>query len=72
MRHRHHAVATTAFAIAWLSMACGVVNVAPPGTREWRITVENLHAAPARLMVAEDESPIGELVGTAEPATVSA
>ncbi len=51
-------------------MACGVVNVAPPGTREWRITVENLDAAPARLMVAEDESPIGELVGTAEPATV--
>ena len=72
MRHRHPALAATAMVIAWLLTACGVVNVAPPGSREWRITVENLDAAPARLMVAKDESPIGELVGTAEPATVPA
>lgn len=70
MRHRP-ALAATAMVIAWLLTACSVVNVAPPGSREWRIIVENLDAAPARLMVAEDEAPIGELVGTAEPATVA-
>jgi hypothetical protein len=30
-----------------------------------------MSAQPARLFVAEDESPMGELVGTAEPATVA-
>jgi len=42
----------------------------PAGARQWIITVENESAAPAVLMVAEDTMPIGEQVGSAEPARV--
>lgn len=42
----------------------------PPGHRRWVITVENQSAAPARLMVAEDDVRIGDPVGTAQPANV--
>jgi len=38
----------------------------PPGTREWIIAVDNQSAQPARLMVAEDTTPVGDLVGTAD------
>ena len=42
----------------------------PPGSREWIISVDNQSAQPARLMVAEDTMPVGDLVGTANPAQV--
>src|SRR5688572_8989240 len=42
----------------------------PPGSREWIISVDNQSAQPARLMVAEDTAPVGDLVGTANPAQI--
>ena len=42
----------------------------PPGSREWIISVDNQSAQPARLLVAEDTAPVGDLVGTANPAQV--
>lgn len=42
----------------------------PAGARQWIITVQNLSAAPVTLLVAEDTMPVGELVGTADPARV--
>lgn len=59
-------------ALALVLVACGVVNVAPPGSRQWRITVENQSRAPARLFIAEDEMPMGATVGTVVPNTVPA
>ena len=53
------------------AMAAATVDVdLPLGHRRWVITVENQSAALARLMVAEDEVRIGDLVGTARPANV--
>jgi hypothetical protein len=62
-----------ALAIVGVLTACsGILEPAlPAGSREWRISVENLSAAPARLVVAEDEAPIGDIVGTAVPSTVA-
>ena len=42
----------------------------PPGSREWIVEVDNQSAQPARLMVAEDTMPVGDLVGTADPPQV--
>ena len=42
----------------------------PAGSREWIIEVDNQSAQPARLMVAEDTVPVGDVVGTADPAQV--
>jgi hypothetical protein len=42
-----------------------------PGSRQWVIPVENQSNVPARLFVAQDESPMGDLVGTAEPNVVA-
>lgn len=55
--------------------ACSAVGFPPPapaGSREWRINVENMSGAPARLLVAEDTMPVGKLVGTAVPDAVPA
>jgi hypothetical protein len=43
----------------------------PAGSREWVISVENMSAEPARLVVAEDEETMGDAVGTAVPNTVA-
>jgi hypothetical protein len=63
----------TAFAIIGLLTACSAMlePALPAGSREWRISVENMSAAPARLIVAKDEAPIGDVVGTAVPSTVA-
>jgi len=64
-------------ALALLLAACGTgllpdEPILEPGGRRWIITVENLSAQPARLMVAEDGLDMGDLVGTAEPNSVPA
>ena len=61
--------------LALLTAACGTGLVPgdpamPAGAREWIISVENQSGQPARLMVALDTSPVGELVGTAVPSEV--
>lgn len=45
-------------------------RVLPAGWRVWVINVENMSDQPARLVVAEDVPPIGEVVGLADPAQV--
>lgn len=57
-------------AAAWLLAACTVLTPVPPGGRQWIITVDNDSNAPVKLFVAEDESPMGDTVGTAMPDTV--
>ena len=61
-----------AIASAGLLSACAAISdlTVPAGSRTWIIPVENMSAQPARLFVADDASPIGDTVGTAEPATV--
>lgn len=52
-------------------VACPMIGPAPgPGARTWVVNVENGSADDAHLFVAEDRSPMGELVGTAVPASV--
>lgn len=41
-----------------------------PGSRQWIITVDNQSGQAARLFVAEDAGPMGDLLGRAEPSTV--
>lgn len=70
----------TAFAIAVTVMVAGCGTgvipgdpagpAMPAGSREWIIEVDNQSAQPARLMVAEDTMPLGDLVGTANPPQV--
>jgi hypothetical protein len=43
-----------------------------PGAREWIVSVENQSADEAHLFVATDSGALGELVGTAVPASVPA
>ena len=50
--------------------ACDLAGVAPPGSRQLIVPVENLSAMPVRLFVAEDEGTMGRSVGTAVPGTV--
>ena len=52
-------------------IACPMTGPAPgPGAREWVVSVENQSTRDAHLFVAEDTSPMGELVGTAVPASI--
>ncbi|HUF06864.1 MAG TPA: hypothetical protein VMP86_05705 [Candidatus Binatia bacterium] len=54
-------------------LACPMTGPAPgPGARAWIVTVENQSADETHLFVAADRSPMGELVGTATPASVAA
>jgi hypothetical protein len=54
-------------------LACPMTGPEPgPGAREWIVSVENQSTRDAFLFVAMDESPMGELVGTAVPASVAA
>jgi hypothetical protein len=64
--------AVTVLLTAWWLGACGSANVAPSAGRQLIITVENTSRAPARLVVAENVSPIGPIVGTAVPDLVPA
>jgi hypothetical protein len=59
-----------AVAIVFGLAACGGTLSNLGGSRQWIIVVQNDSDAPARLMVAVDEVPIGERVGTASPSTV--
>jgi hypothetical protein len=54
--------------------ACGftVLGDAVPGGRTWVVTVNNRSAQPAAIFVAEDESPMGALVGRVDPNQVPA
>ena len=62
-------VLTLAFAL----LACDAIpQVLRPGSRVWVIPVQNLSGRPAVLAVAKDESPMGDFVGTAQPAVVPA
>ena len=73
MSRRGAFLAATCIAIAVSIGACGLLpdSVAAPGARQWIIAVENQSNLPARLFVAEDESPMGSLVGTVEPSVVA-
>jgi hypothetical protein len=54
-------------------LACPMTGPAPgPGAREWILDVENQSAEEAHLFVAADSGALGELVGTAVPASVPA
>jgi hypothetical protein len=54
-------------------LACPMTGPAPgPGAREWIVNVENQSADEAHLFVAADTGALGELVGTAVPASVPA
>ena len=54
-------------------IACPMTGPAPgPGAREWIVRVENQSTRDAHLFVANDTSPMGELVGTAAPASIAA
>ena len=54
-------------------LACPAAGPEPgPGAREWIVSVENQSADDAHLFVAEDMGSMGELVGTAVPASVPA
>lgn len=67
------AVSVLMLLVASASMACDAVpQVLHPGSRVWVIPVQNGSGGPAVLAVAKDESPMGDLVGTAQPAVVPA
>ena len=54
-------------------MACDAVpQILHPGSRVWIIPVQNTSPRPALVAVAEDRSPMGDLVGTAQPAAIPA
>lgn len=54
-------------------LACPMTGPAPgPGSREWIVNVENQSTREAHLFVAEDTGSLGELVGTAMPASIPA
>lgn len=53
--------------------ACGLPSVEflrAPGSRQWIIPVVNDSNRPVLVAVARDESPMGQLVGSAEPGVV--
>jgi hypothetical protein len=58
--------------IALALTGCGLLPVDPlnPGARRWIIPVENRGNLPVFLAVAEDRSPMGNPVGTAQPNTI--
>lgn len=52
-------------------VTCPVAGPAPgPGAREWIVNVENQSNRDARVFVAQDSMPMGDLVGTADPAYI--
>lgn len=58
---------------AQFAVACDAVpQVLRPGSRIWIIPVQNMSGRPAVLAVAKDESPMGDLVGAAQPGVVPA
>ena len=74
-RARHHTARPLAIALVLVLAGCGTGifpgDVAmPAGSRQWVIQVDNQSAQDARLVVAADMMPVGELVGTATPAVV--
>jgi hypothetical protein len=73
MLRRRVLIAGIALTIAIVLIACDAVpQVLHPGTRVWIIPVQNMSGRPAVLAVAEDGSPMGKIVGTAQPAIVPA
>lgn len=73
MRKPSTSIGSVVLAVALASTACDAVpQVLHPGSRVWIIPVQNMSGRPAVLAVAKDESPIGDLVGTARPAVVPA
>ena len=76
MRKRRRVSTFAVLLTAQLTLAaCDLIGVAPlgvapPGMRELIIRVDNTSGMPARLFVAEDESPMGRSVGTAVPNTI--
>ena len=74
MTSRHASVLCLIAVLAMTTTACGVVpgNLLNPGARVWVIPVQNGSGQPAVLAVAKDESPMGDLVGAAQPAVVPA
>ena len=73
MRKRRVSIGSLVVTVALVIGACDVAAQIPrPGSRVWVIPVQNLAGRPAVLAVAEDESPMGDLVGTAQPGIVPA
>ena len=73
MRRRRVPIGGIALALALVVIACDAVpQVLHPGSRVWIIPVQNVSGRPAVLAVAEDGSPMGKIVGTAQPAVVPA
>ena len=75
MRKAHSAIAIALVMLLVTSAtaACDAVpQVLHPGSRVWIIPVQNMSGRPAILAVAEDQSPIGDLVGTAQPGVIPA
>jgi hypothetical protein len=64
---RLHLVTVTVLALGLVACDLSEVLVG----REWIIVVENESDEPARLVVANDEVPIGEVVGWANPPVVA-
>ena len=73
MDRRRVPIGGIALTLAFVVMACDAVpQILHPGSRVWVIPVQNSSPRPALVAVAEDRSPMGNLVGTAQPATVPA
>ena len=75
MKHRRPSLTVAALVGTLLLAGCGTGVLPaqlemPAGSRQWIIRVENQSDQDARLFVAEDQSPMGDLVGNANPATV--
>ena len=66
-----HRLAVAALTLSLVACGTGLLpgEFAGPA-RQWIITVDNQSAEPARLMVAADTMPVGDLVGRAEPSSV--
>ena len=70
---RGRLISGIALFVALVAMACDAVpQVLHPGSRVWIIPVDNMSGRPAVLAVAKDGSPMGDIVGTAQPAVVPA
>ena len=73
MRRRRVSIGGIVLALALITTACDAVpQVLHPGSRVWVIPVQNMSGRPALVAVAEDRSPMGKLVGTAQPASIPA
>ena len=73
MRTRRIPICGIVLTLAVVLIACDAIPQAlRPGSRVWVIPVQNMSGRPAVLAVAEDQSPIGDLVGTAQPGVIPA